>query len=190
MDSAFSQTLFPSAVWRRIYPGGSLVAHIMGYVGEITREELEDQRDLYYQGGDIVGKSGIKAMYEEELRGTVGDQVVEVDSRGRRLRDVNYNSPQKGNDINLTLDLAAQREASRLMEGKRGALIAMDVQDGAVAAFLSSPTYDPNPLTWGISKKEWSSLRDDKDRPLMNRVVGRAYPPGSTFKVEIGRAHV
>lgn len=183
MDPAFSQTLFPSAVWRRIYPGGSLVAHIMGYVGEITREELEDQRDLYYQGGDIVGKSGIEAMYEEELRGTVGDQVVEVDSRGRRLRDVNYNSPQKGNDINLTLDLAAQREASRLMEGKRGALIAMDVQDGAVAAFFSSPTYDPNPLTWGISKKEWGSLRDDKDRPLMNRVVGGAYPPGSTFKV-------
>ena len=72
MDPAFSQTLFPSAVWRRIYPGGSLVAHIMGYVGEITREELEDQRDLYYQGGDIVGKSGIEAMYEEELRGKIG----------------------------------------------------------------------------------------------------------------------
>ncbi|MDR3332382.1 MAG: penicillin-binding protein 2 [Synergistaceae bacterium] len=183
MDSDFSGRLFPSPVWRRIYPGGSLVAHVMGYVGEITKDELEDQRDLYYQAGDIIGKNGIEAMYEEELRGVVGDQVVEVDSRGRRLRDLNYNDPQKGGDINLTLDLAAQREASRLMDGRRGALVAMDVTDGSVVVLLSSPTYDPNPLTWGISSKEWNALLEDSERPMMNRVTGGAYPPGSTFKV-------
>ena len=108
MDPGFGQGLFPSPVWRRIYPGGSLMAHVIGYVGEITREDLETQRDPYYQGGDIVGKNGIEAVYEEQLRGTVGDQVVEVDSRGRRLRDVNYNDPLKGNDIKLTIDLATQ----------------------------------------------------------------------------------
>ncbi|MDR1885670.1 MAG: penicillin-binding protein 2 [Synergistaceae bacterium] len=183
MDLDFSGALFPSPVWRRIYPGGSLVAHVMGYVGEITRDELEDQRDLYYQAGDIIGKNGIEAMYEDELRGVVGDQVVEVDSRGRRLRDVNYNDPQKGNDIRLTLDLAAQREAYRLMEGRRGAIVAMDVNDGSVVVSLSSPTYDPNLLTWGISPKQWSALTDDRDSPMMNRVIGGAYPPGSTFKV-------
>ena len=183
MDVSFSARLFPSPVWRRIYPGGALVAHVMGYVGEITRDELEDQRDLYYQAGDIIGKSGIEAQYEEELRGVVGDQVVEVDSRGRRLRDVNYNDPQKGSDIRLTLDLAAQREASRLMDGKRGAIVAMNVNDGSIVAFFSAPTYDPNPLAWGISNKEWNALLTDPDRPMMNRVTGGTYPPGSTFKV-------
>ena len=183
MDVAFSERLFPSPVWRRIYPGGALVAHVIGYVGEITRDELEDQRDLYYQAGDIIGKGGIEAQYEEDLRGVVGDQVVEVDSRGRRLRDVNYNDPQKGSDIRLTLDLAAQREASRLMEGKRGAIVAMDVNDGGIVAFFSSPTYDPNPLAWGISNKEWNALLSDPERPMMNRVTGGTYPPGSTFKV-------
>ncbi|MDR3322364.1 MAG: penicillin-binding protein 2 [Synergistaceae bacterium] len=183
MDPEFSLVLFPSPVWRRIYPGGALMAHVIGYVGEITRDELENQGDLYYQGGDIIGKSGIEAMYEEALRGAVGDQVVEVDSRGRRLRDVNYHDPQKGSDIKLTLDLAAQREASRLMSERRGAIVAMDVNDGAIKAFFSSPTYDPNPLTWGISSKEWSALMNDEDRPMMNRVIGGSYPPGSTFKV-------
>ena len=183
MDSEFPQYLFPSPVWRRIYPGGTLVAHVMGYVGEITRDELEDQRDLYYQGGDIVGKNGIEAMYEEDLRGVVGEQVVEVDSRGRRLRDIKYNDPQKGNDVRLTIDLAAQREASAIMNDRRGALVVLDVNDGSVLVFFSSPTYDPNPLTWGISNSEWSALLGDKDKPMMNRVMGGAYPPGSTFKV-------
>jgi penicillin-binding protein 2 len=183
MDPDFSQGLFPSPVWRRIYPTGALVAHVIGYVGEITRDELEDQRDLYYQAGDIVGRNGIEAMYEENLRGVVGEQVVEVDSRGRRLRNVNYSDPQKGSDIKLTLDLAAQREALRLMEGRKGVLVAMDVNDGSVRVFLSSPSYDPNPLAWGISSKAWSALLDDPDKPMMNRVIGGAYPPGSTFKV-------
>ncbi|MDR3076184.1 MAG: penicillin-binding protein 2, partial [Synergistaceae bacterium] len=183
MDPEFSQNLFPSPVWRRIYPAGALAAHVIGYVGEITRDELEDQRDLYYQAGDIIGKGGIESMYEEALRGIVGEQVVEVDSRGRPLRNVNYNDPQKGADIKLTLDLASQREALRLMDGRRGALVAMDVNSGAVKVFMSSPTYDPNPLTWGISSKEWAALLNDPDKPMMNRVIGGAYPPGSTFKV-------
>jgi penicillin-binding protein 2 len=183
MDGEFSRALFPSPVWRRIYPAGALAAHVVGNVGEITREELEDQRDLYYQAGDIIGKNGVESMYEEQLRGTVGEQVVEVDSRGRRLRNVNYNDPQRGADLKLTLDLAAQREALRLMEGKKGALVAMDVEDGSVKVLMSVPTFDPNPLTWGISAGEWSALAGDADKPMMNRATGGAYPPGSVFKV-------
>lgn len=188
MDPEFSAHLFPSPVWRRTYPGGSLVSHVIGYVGEITRDELEDQRDLYYQAGDIVGKVGIESQYEEELRGVVGDQVVEVDSRGRRLRDVNYNDPQKGGDIRLTIDIAAHREAARLMEGRRGAIVAIDVRDGSVPVLFSSPTYDSNPLAWGISNKEWNELLNDPERPMMNRAIGGTYPPGSTFKVVTGSA--
>ena len=183
MDPGFSDILFPSSVWRRIYPAGALTAHVVGHVGEITRDELEDQRDLYYQAGDIIGKGGIESMYEEELRGFIGEQVVEVDSRGRKLRDVNYSDPQKGSDIRLTLDLAAQREGFRIMNGRRGALVVLDVNDGAVKVFVSSPSYDPNPLTWGISTREWSALMNDPDRPMMNRVTGGAYPPGSVFKI-------
>ncbi len=183
MDDEFPPTLFASPVWRRIYPAGPLVSHAIGYVGEITREELEEQRDLYYQPGDIIGKGGVEAMYEEDLRGVVGDQVVEVDSRGRRLRDMRYNDPQKGNDITLTLNLAAQREAARLLDGRRGAIVAMDADDGAVLVLYSSPTYDPNPLTWGISTKEWGALTNNAGTPMMNRVISGTYPPGSTFKV-------
>ncbi|GHV50602.1 beta-lactamase [Synergistales bacterium] len=183
MDASFSRELFPSPVWRRIYPVGSLVAHVVGYVGEITRDELESQRDLYYQGGDTIGKTGIESQYEEELRGAVGEQVVEVDSRGRMLRDVNYSDPQKGSDVKLTLDIAAQREAAELMNDRRGAIVAMDVNNGDVIVLHSSPSYDPNPLTWGISNKEWSALMNATERPMMNRVIGGVYPPGSTFKV-------
>lgn len=188
MDAEFSKRLFPSQVWQRTYPGGDLVAHVIGYVGEITQDELEDQRDLYYQVGDIVGKIGIEAQYEESLRGVVGDETVEVDSRGRRLREVNYNDPRKGTDIRLTIDIAAHREAARLMDGKRGAMVAMDVNDGSVVVFFSSPTYDPNPLAWGISNKEWRALLGDPDKPMMNRVSSGTYPPGSTFKVVTGSA--
>lgn len=188
MDPEFSEKLFPSAVWRRTYPGGELTAHVIGYVGEITQDELEDQRDLYYQAGDIVGKTGIEAQYEETLRGTVGDQVVEVDSRGRRLREVNFNDPRKGGDIRLTIDLAAQREAYRLMAGRRGAIVGIDVTDGSLVVFCSSPTYDPNPFAWGISREEWSALISDKDKPMMNRVTSGQYPPGSTYKVVTGSA--
>lgn len=188
MDPGFSAKLFPSPVWRRSYPAGELAAHVVGYVGEITQNELEDQRDLYYQAGDIVGKIGIEAQYEEILRGEVGQEVVEVDSRGRRLREINYTDPQKGSDIHLTLDVGAHREAQRLMAGRRGAIVAIDVNDGSIPVLFSSPTYDPSPLSWGISSKEWRALQNDPDKPMMNRAIGGVYPPGSTFKVVTGSA--
>ncbi|MCX7828335.1 MAG: penicillin-binding protein 2 [Thermanaerothrix sp.] len=182
-EEEFRGLLFPFPVWRRVYPAGDLVAHVVGYVGEVTREELEELEDPRYQGGDVIGKNGIEAWYEQELRGEVGEDAVEVDARGRRLKDVSHVEPVRGKDVKLTLDLGAQRLAADLMKGQRGALIAMDVRDGSVKVLFSSPTFDPNPLTWGISSKEWRVLITDRDRPMMNRAVSGTYPPASTFKV-------
>lgn len=182
-EEEFRGLLFPFPVWRRVYPAGDLVAHVVGYVGEVTKEELEELEDPRYQGGDVIGKNGIEAWYEQELRGEVGEDAVEVDARGRKLKDVSHVEPVRGKDVTLTLDLGAQRLAANLMSGQRGALIAMDVRDGSVKVLFSSPTFDPNPLTWGISAKEWRALITDRDRPMMNRAVSGTYPPASTFKV-------
>lgn len=183
MDADFSDALFLAQVWRRTYPAGAYTAHVVGYVGEITSEELETRRALGYRGGDMVGKNGIEAWYEDELQGQHGEEVIEVDSRGRRLRDVSFTESKTGAQMTLTLDLTAQRYAAELLGNFRGALVAMDVNDGSVVCLYSSPSYDTNPLTWGISSREWAELLDQKERPMMNRAISGAYPPASTFKI-------
>lgn len=183
MDRDFKDALFLSQVWRRTYPAGAFTAHVIGYVGEITKEELEPRRGDGYRGGDIIGKNGVEAWYETTLRGQAGEEVIEVDSRGRKLRDITYRESRRGGDMTLTIDLTAQRYAAELMGGYRGAIIAMDVTDGSIVTLYSSPSYDTNPLTWGISSKEWAELTDRKERPMMNRAVSGAYPPASTFKI-------
>lgn len=183
MDKDFKDILFLSQVWRRTYPSGPFTAHAVGYVGEITKEELEARKGTGYRAGDIVGKNGIEAWYEEDLQGQAGEEVIEVDSRGRKLRDITYREAQRGSDIKLTLDLTAQRYAAELLGNYRGAIIAMDVTDGSVVCLYSAPSYDTNPLTWGISSKEWAELTDKIERPMMNRAISGAYPPASTFKI-------
>ena len=182
-DKDFSEALFLTPVWKRTYPAGNFTAHVVGYVSEITKEELEIRKDSSYRGGDMIGKNGIEACYDEELQGLPGEEVVEVDAKGRKLRDISYSPPQKGNDAVLTIDLGVQRYAAELIGNFRGAVIAMDVNDGSVKCLYSSPSYDPNPFTWGISNKEWAALTDHKERPMMNRAISGAYPPASTFKI-------
>lgn len=182
-DKDFSEALFLTPVWKRTYPAGNFTAHVVGYVSEITKEELEVRKDSSYRGGDMIGKNGIEACYDEELQGLPGEEVVEVDAKGRKLRDISYSPPQKGNDAVLTIDLGVQRYAAELIGNFRGAVIAMDVNDGSVKCLYSSPSYDPNPFTWGISNKEWAALTDHKERPMMNRAISGAYPPASTFKI-------
>lgn len=184
MDKDFASTLFLTQVWRRTYPAGEFAAHTVGYVAEVTRDELANQTDdTLYRGGDMIGKNGIEACYENILRGEAGEEVIEVDARGRKLRDISYKEPARGRDVMLTLDLSAQRYASELLGSFRGAIVALDVTDGSVKCLYSSPSYDPNPLTWGISRKEWGALMDSRERPMMNRAISGAYPPASTFKV-------
>lgn len=182
-DKDFSEALFLTPVWKRTYPAGNFAAHVVGYVSEITKEELEARKDSSYRGGDMIGKNGIEAWYDEDLKGLPGEEVIEVDAKGRKLRDISYSPPQKGNDAVLTLDLAAQRYAAELIGSFRGAVVAMDVNDGSVKCLYSSPSYDPNPFTWGISNREWAALTDHKERPMMNRAIAGGYPPASTFKI-------
>ena len=183
VDSDFKNILFLTPVWRRSYPSGAFCAHVVGYVAEITKEELEQHKDALYRGGDMIGKNGVEARYESDLHGNAGEEVVEVDSRGRKLRNVNRVEAQKGKDIKLTISLTTQRYAADLMGSYRGAIVAMDVKDGSIKCLYSSPSYDPNPLTWGISSSEWKALTDHRERPMMNRAISGAYPPASTFKL-------
>ncbi|NMD18177.1 MAG: penicillin-binding protein 2 [Synergistaceae bacterium] len=179
----FPGQLIPVPVWRRVYPAGPLVAHVMGYVGEVTREELQRYAPGDYRGGDFVGKGGIEEYYEGLLRGTPGEEALEVDARGRKVKRVAYLEPQRGEDLQLALDLGAQRLASELMAGRAGGGFAMDVHNGDVKVLFSSPGFDANPLAWGISGREWDELVRDPLRPMLNRVIAGTYPPASTFKV-------
>ncbi len=181
-DPEFPRQLFPVPVWKRVYPAGPLVAHVLGYVGEITREELE-RLSGDYRGGDFVGKSGVEEYYEEVLKGFPGEEALEVDARGRKVQRIGYTEPKQGGDLRLALDLGAQKLASDLMGGRRGAVFAMDVHNGNVKVLFSSPGYDANPMAWGVSSKEWNALMRDPVRPMLNRVIAGTYPPASTYKV-------
>jgi len=182
-DREFNEMLFVSPMWRRTYPASEVAAHAVGYVSEITKEELETRDSSQYRGGDLIGKTAIEAFYDDDLNGWAGESVIEVDARGRKLRDISSKEPVRGKDIILSVDLEAQRYAAELMGKYRGAVVAMDVNDGSIKCIYSSPSYDPNSLTWGISSKEWAALADRIERPMMNRAISGSYPPASTFKV-------
>ncbi|MCL1941898.1 MAG: penicillin-binding protein 2 [Synergistaceae bacterium] len=189
-DPDFMPQLFPMPVWRRIYPAGNLASLITGYVGEISENELRQNGDKGYLGGDIIGKNGVEKSYEDILRGIHGQEAIEVDARGRRIKSIETKNAVPGRKINLTLDLAAQIEAFRLLdeEGYRGAIVVMDVRDGAIIVMASSPSFDNNPLAWGISSQEWNALIKNPHTPMLNRAISGSYPPASTFKALIGLA--
>ena len=181
-DFEFPKELFPMSVWRRTYPAGNIVANILGYVSEISEKELESYTEKGYVGGDLIGKTGIERSYEEILRGIPGQEALEVDARGRKVRVLNSSAAAKGDDLKLTLDMGAQRLAVSLIKSHKGALIAMDVNTGAIMALASSPVYDNNPLTWGVSGREWVEIINNPDRPMLDRAIAGVYPPASTFK--------
>jgi penicillin-binding protein 2 len=187
-DPEFPQQLFPLPVWRRIYPAGSLAANITGYVGEISEQELKDSPPGEYVGGDLVGKGGIERYYEDTLKGVAGEEAIEVNARGRKVRTVDLRPSEKGQDIHLTLDMGAQKLAAELLSGYKGAVVAMDVKTGAVLVSASSPTYDNNPMAWGVSAKEWQEIMADQDKPMLDRVIAGVYPPASTFKALVALA--
>ena len=181
-DYEFPHELFPLSVWRRTYPAGTTAANIIGYVGEISEGELKLRAEDGYAGGDLIGKSGIERSYESELRGSPGQEALEVDARGRRVRVLDASPAVKGEDIRLTLDMGAQKLAVELLKNWKGAVVAMDVHTGAVLALASSPVYDNNPLSWGVSGREWNAIMNDPSRPMLNRAIAGVYPPASTFK--------
>lgn len=171
----------------RRYPEGAAVAHLVGYVGEISESELSDSAWSGYAMGQPVGKSGIERQYERELGGERGERFVEVDARGRVIRAIaprEEHPPVPGRDLRLSLDLDLQRFAHAIFPADmNGAIVAMVPSTGEVLALYSHPTYDPNVLVGGISQRVWTELNQDPRRPLVNRAAAGIYPPGSTWKL-------
>lgn len=171
----------------RVYPHDELFAHVIGYVGRINDKEAkkiaeDDHKKTLYAGTDLIGKIGIEAQYEEVLLGKPGYQSVETNAHGDVLRQLDAKPPVAGNDLYLSLDYGLQMAAQKQLAGRRGAIVALDPKNGDVLAFVSNPSYDPNPFVSGISTKEYGMLRDDIDRPLYNRALQGLYPPASTIK--------
>ncbi len=172
----------------RHYPLGSLGAHAIGYVGRINVEELRSLDESDYSGTSHIGKTGIELAYEDQLHGSVGMQKVETNAQGKILRVLERTLPVPGKNLYLNLDVKLQAIAEDGFGDNTGALVAIDPRNGAVLAFVSVPTFDPNLFVNGISSRDYSRLRDSPDRPLFNRALRGQYPPGSTIKPFIGLA--
>lgn len=171
---------------KRYYPLGDTLTHAIGYVARINTKELETLTDEgkidNYAATNDIGKQGIEKYYEDILHGISGYKEVEVDSRGRILRTLNRFSPIPGRDISLTIDIRLQLKAQELLKDKRGAIIMLNPQNGEILAFVSAPSYDPNPFVRGIKKKEYQNLLNNPNKPLINRVTQGGYSPASTVK--------
>ena len=168
----------------RLYPHDGMMAHVIGYTGEVTQAELDSPEFARYKQGDVVGQFGIEKQYNDVLMGKDGQQRVEVDNRGQ-VRDEFKNAEipaVPGKDLQLTIDLDLQAVAEIAMDGKNGAVVALDPRNGEVLAMVSRPTFDPNKFIGHIKTKDWNAITSNPDHPLMNRAIQAQFAPGSTFK--------
>ena len=166
---------------RRYYPIGPLLAHILGYVADANEQELKADEKLSL--GDIIGKQGLELIYEKRLRGTKGQNVVDVDVLGRQFNRRQMEPPVAGENITLALDAGLQQAASDALGSDAGAIVIMEPESGKVRALLTHPTYDNNAFTTTLSKKDWQALVDNPGKPLQNRSIQSRYPPGSVWKL-------
>lgn len=167
----------------RKYLYRELAAHILGYVNEVSEEELKTAKNVNLSGGDIVGKSGIEKYYDVYLRGKKGTKEVEVDALGREVLTLKYEEPVAGNDIYLTIDSGLQQYIQEAMQGLKGAVIISEAGTGRILAMLSQPAYDPNLFTQQISIEQWNEIAQSKENVLCNSSIQGVYPPGSVFKL-------
>lgn len=170
----------------RQYPMGDLASHALGYIGRINDRDVETidnaEQTPNYKGTEHFGKSGLEQKYEFQLHGETGYEEVEVDSGGRAVRVLSRTAPVSGNNLTLTLNAKLQEIAEKAFGNRRGALVAIDPSTGGILALVSMPTYDPNLFVDGIRGDDWDALNTDPNKPLLNRAIYSAYPPGSTFK--------
>jgi len=179
---------------RRQYPEGSLAAHLLGYVGEVTDDDLQSSAN--YHQGDIIGRTGVEFAAEPYLKGIDGERLVEISAEGTEIGvidilegvedvdgKVGSRAPVPGRDVLLTIDLELQREIERIFTWDKGSVLVMDPRNGEILAAVSRPAYDPNMFIGGVSAKEWRRLYEDPANPLFNRTIQATYPPGSTFKI-------
>ena len=167
----------------RVYPYDNFASQLLGYTREISPEQLKQFKNKEYRPGDQVGQSGLEISKEEILKGSAGFLQVEVDAKGRRTSELGVVDTIPGKDLYLTIDLELQKIAEEQMQGKRGAIIAIEPNTGEVLALVSAPGYDPNLFSGNISKQDWKALVDHPGKPFRNRAVSSAYPPGSTSKL-------
>ena len=167
----------------REYANGMLAAHLLGYLGEITEPELDFEQFTDYNAGDYVGKSGIERSWEKDLHGADGGRRIEVDARGRFLKNIAEMNPTVGNSLVLTIDAELQKQTELAFGDKAGAAVAMEVNSGEILAFASNPGFDPALFTGRMSPEQWKSYLEDKRHPLENKALKGQYPPGSTFKI-------
>jgi penicillin-binding protein 2 len=174
---------------KRLYPDTAVVAHLVGYVGEVTEGERGTRRFATVRLGGLVGKDGLEREYDDTLRGSEGVRFVEVSAKGQMVRDAeaaaNLN-PVPGTDLHTTIDLGLQKFISQIFPaGQRGAVVALNPNTGEVLALYSAPSFDPNAFVGGISAPYWRSLNENPAHPLLDRAIQARYPPGSTWKLAV-----
>ncbi|MFQ5609074.1 MAG: penicillin-binding protein 2, partial [Woeseiaceae bacterium] len=192
---AIQRPRFPGVDFRprlvRNYPNGEAVAHAVGYVGALSESDLKTLDPARYAGTGITGKTGVEQSFENNLHGDSGYRHVVTNARGRVIpadsRELldslpDDAPPAPGSNVYLSIDLDLQRLATERLAGHRGAVVAIDPQNGEVLALVSAPTFDPNLFAVGMTSAQFSALQQDLDRPLFNRAVRGTYPPGSTIK--------
>ncbi len=172
----------------RDYKYRKMASHTLGYLGEINRRQLKNINDNAYRPGDFIGQYGIESRFENYLRGKKGSKRVEVDAAGRDLRILKQVNPIPGYNLFLTIDQDLQLLVEKEMEGKHGAVVVLNPQNGNILAIVSKPSFDPNLFAKGISNADWRKLIEDEYHPLTNRAIKGLYPPGSTYKIVMAAA--
>ncbi|HIA15128.1 MAG TPA: penicillin-binding protein 2 [Nitrospirales bacterium] len=172
----------------RSYPQGTVAAHIIGYVGEVSAKGLKEEQFQNLVPGSAVGKYGVELEYDRIVRGRVGQKTIEVDARGHEQRAIQIQEPIPGDDLYLTIDLPLQRLAEDLLGDSAGVVVALDPRNGDVLVLASHPTFDPNTLARGLTVSQWNQIRHDPKKPMTNRATQGQYPPGSVFKLVVAAA--
>jgi len=173
---------------RRLYPRDGFAAHLIGYVGEVSEEDLNLPRYAAYEPGDVVGKAGVEETYDELLRGQDGSRDEIVDSHGREVGYLRTQNSVPGQPLKLTIDIDLQRTAEVALGDANGAVVAMDPRNGEILAMVSHPSYDPNAFAVRINRTDWNQLITNPNHPLMNKAIQDQLAPGSTFKIIMAAA--
>jgi penicillin-binding protein 2 len=168
---------------RRLYPRGGFMAHLIGYVGEVTEDMLNQPQFELYNPGDVVGISGVERQYNNALMGKNGARREVVNSHGRQLGVLGETDATAGKPLKLTVDIDLQIAAEEALGDKNGAVVAMDPHTGEILAMVSRPTFDPQGFSVKVSREEWNKLVTDPDKPLLNKAIQAQLAPGSTFKI-------
>ena len=170
----------------RQYPLGTVASHVLGYINRINKIDLEmieaNEQGANYKGTDHIGKTGLEQKYEFVLHGETGYEEIEIDAGGKAVRNISRTAPVSGSNLTLTLDAKLQEITEKAFGDRRGALVAIEPSTGGILAMVSTPTFDPNLFVDGIRSDDWDLLNNSPDRPMVNRALNGAYPPGSTFK--------